>query len=407
VFRILKNPDWDFVGRQHIWFAVSGTLVLLSAIVLGVKGIRKGIEFTGGTEVQVKFADTPDLGRIRSSLTRAGLPNHLVTTIGAPEENEVYIRLGIAAGEKEEDLAPRVQRALRPPELEARRQQGLQDLNTVDEATLRQLLEVAPGLGREEAARVAAAILEARKERFLFRSVEELKDVAGVTAPVLEFLRQRAFTGPFSVLSQSYIGPAIGRELVRKAWLAVAGSLAGILLYIGVRFRFQWGVAAVAALVHDTVIAAGLFSFFDRELTLPVIASFLTLIGYSVNDTVVVFDRIRENLKLRGQMKFEDLVNLSINQTLSRTLITSGLTWITTLALFVFGGEALRSFSLVLTVGIVVGTWSSISVASPLVVLWRRYLERRRGTAVERPPTVKPASGPKPAAARKARPNRA
>lgn len=407
MFRIIKDTRLDFMGRKHVWIGLSASLVLASAVVLGVKGIRKGIEFTGGTEVQVKFADAPDLGRIRSSLSRAGLPNHLVTTIGSPEENEVYIRLATAAGETEEDLAPRIQRALRPEELEARRQQGLVDLNTADEPTLRQLLEAAPGLARDEAARVAAGILDARRERALFRSVEEVRGVAGVTPPVLEFLQKRAFAGPFAVLSQSYIGPAIGRELVRKAWVAVLGSLGGMLVYIGIRFRFQWGVAAVLALVHDTVVTAGLFSLFDHELSLPVVASFLTLIGYSVNDTVVVFDRIRENLRLRGQMRFQDLVNLSINQTLSRTLITSGLTWITTLALFLFGGEALRSFAFVLTVGIVVGTWSSISIASPLIVLWRQSVERRKGASGEKPAAAKPASGPKPAVARKARQNRA
>ncbi len=407
MFRIVKDPKLDFMGRKHVWLGLSASLVLASAAVVGVKGVRKGIEFTGGTEVQVRFAEAPDLGRIRSSLARAGLPNHLVTTIGSPEEHEVYIRLGSAAGEKEEDLAPRIQRALRPEELEARRQQGLLDLNTADEPALRRLLEVAPELTRNEAAELAAGILEARRNRALFRSVEDVKDVAGLTPPVLEFLRQRAFTGPFAVLSQSYIGPAIGRELVQKAWLAVLGSLAGMLVYIGIRFRFQWGVAAVLALVHDTVITAGLFSLFEHELSLPVVASFLTLIGYSVNDTVVVFDRIRENLRLRGQMRFQELVNLSINQTLSRTLITSGLTWVTTLALFLFGGEALRSFAFVLTAGIVVGTWSSISIASPLLVMWRESMERRKGGAGEKPAAAKPASGPRPAVARKARQNRA
>jgi preprotein translocase subunit SecF len=199
--------------------------------------------------------------------------------------------------------------------------------------------------------------------------------------------------GPFAVRSQSYIGPAIGGELISKATWAILGSVAGMLIYIWIRFQFQWGLAAVMAIVHDTIVTLGFFSLFQKEMSLPVVAAFLTLIGYSTNDTVVIFDRIRENLRNRKQT--DDLpavINDSINQTLSRTLITSGLTWLTVLALFFFGGEVLNPFSFVLTIGIVVGSYSTIYVASPILVTWNNLLEKRKRAAAAKPSDKKPAA---------------
>jgi preprotein translocase subunit SecF len=373
VLHIFKNPKIDFMGRRNLWVGLSAVVVLASAIIVPLHGIKMGIEFTGGTEVQVKYAATPDLGAVRSELDRAGFTRNLVTTIGKPEENEVYIRLALASAVKEENLTPRVVTALRTEEVRQKIATGLLDLNVADEASIKNLLESSPDLAREDAKAIAAGIIEVRKEKAIFRSAEELAGAAGMKPAAMELLRKRSFTGPFAVRSESYIGPAIGRELVRKAILAILGSLAGMLVYIWFRFEFQWGLAAVVALIHDTAVSLLLFSLSGYEMSLPVVAAFLTLVGYSTNDTVVVFDRIRENMKLRGGDDLIGLINDSINQTLSRTIITSGLTWIVVVALLVLGGEALRPFSFVMTVGIIVGTYSSIYIASPILVVWRHY----------------------------------
>ena len=199
----------------------------------------------------------------------------------------------------------------------------------------------------------------------------------------------------FVTRSQSYIGPAVGSELVKKALGAILGSMAGMLVYIWIRFEFQWGLAAVIALVHDTIITLGLFSLFGYEMSLPVVAAFLTLVGYSVNDTVVIFDRIRENLKARGGTvtSLPDLINVSMNQTLSRTVLTSLLTWIVCAFLFALGGPALRDFSFVMVVGIIVGTYSSIYIASPFLVVWQEWLAeraKRTGNQAAAKPPAKP-----------------
>jgi preprotein translocase subunit SecF len=176
------------------------------------------------------------------------------------------------------------------------------------------------------------------------------------------------------------VGPKVGAELRNKAVLATLYALAGMLVYIAFRFEWIYGVAAVVATFHDVIIAVGFLSLWNKEITLTVIAALLTLVGYSVNDTIVVFDRIRENVKLMRREGMTDIVNKSINQTLSRTVLTSGLTFMTVLALFLFGGEVLRGFSFTLVVGILVGTYSSIAVGGTMVASWYEYRNRdRRG----------------------------
>ncbi len=181
----------------------------------------------------------------------------------------------------------------------------------------------------------------------------------------------------FAVEQVDIVGPTAGKQLQKQAWLATAYSLIGMLVYLWFRFELIYGVAAVVAVFHDTLITVGAFSLMNKEITLTVIAAILTLIGYSMNDTIVVFDRIRENLALSRRESLRDVVNRSINQTLSRTVLTSGLTFLTVLSLFVFGGEVLHGFSFALVVGILIGTYSSIAVAAPMLVAYQDWRQSR------------------------------
>jgi preprotein translocase subunit SecF len=188
----------------------------------------------------------------------------------------------------------------------------------------------------------------------------------------------KGFSEQFEVLSATSIGPKVGDDLKSQAVFATLYALGGILIYIAFRFEWIYGAAAVFAVFHDTLVTLGLFSLFNREINLTVIAALLTLVGYSVNDTIVVFDRVRENLKIRRRDDLEKIMNDSINQTLSRTILTSGLTFLTVLALFVFGGEIINHFAFAMVVGIIVGTYSSIAIAAPLVLVYTNL----RGRAV-------------------------
>jgi len=250
------------------------------------------------------------------------------------------------------------------------------------------------GLNDQQLADLAAAIASYRTAHGgLVRDLSELRNVPGVTTAVLNVIQQEIYAAPFTVLKRDIVGPRVGAELQRKAILAVLYALAGMLVYIAFRFEWIYGVAAVIAVFHDTIITIGLFSLFNKELTLTVVAALLTLVGYSMNDTIVVFDRIRENLKLLRREPLESLINKSVNQTLSRTILTSGLTLLTALSLFFFGGQVLNGFSFALVVGIIVGTYSSIFIASPILIFWQNFLESRksRGPRGAVPVAVTPA----------------
>ncbi len=212
-------------------------------------------------------------------------------------------------------------------------------------------------------------------------SFDELNGVADPA--VIAALREGFYLSDFGVRNVEIVGPQVGKQLQTQAKLAVLYSLAGMLVYLGFRFEWIYGVAAVITVFHDTLITVGAFSLANKEISLTVIAAILTLIGYSNNDTIVIFDRIRENLKLMRREKLADVVNKSINQTLSRTILTAGLTFLTVLALYLFGGEVLHGFSFALVIGILIGTYSSIAIAAPILVAYQDWrLKRKQGPMV-------------------------
>jgi preprotein translocase subunit SecF len=222
-------------------------------------------------------------------------------------------------------------------------------------------------------AQQAQAIVNVRDkvEGGVLSSLEELK--AQVDPSVVASLPEGFFLSDFGVRNVEIVGPQVGAQLRKQALLATAYSLAGMLIYLGFRFEWIYGIAAVVTVFHDTLITVGFFSLLNKDISLTVIAAILTLIGYSNNDTIVVFDRIRENIKLMRREKLADIVNRSINQTLSRTILTAGLTFLTVLALYLFGGEVLRGFSLALVIGILIGTYSSIAIAAPILVAYQDW----------------------------------
>jgi preprotein translocase subunit SecF len=206
-------------------------------------------------------------------------------------------------------------------------------------------------------------------------SFDELNSVSDPA--VAKVLQDGFYLSDFGVYQVEIVGPQVGQQLQSQARWAVVYSLLGMLIYLGFRFEWIYGVAAVVTVFHDTLITVGAFSLANKEISLTVIAAILTLIGYSNNDTIVIFDRIRENLKLMRREKLSDVVNRSINQTLSRTILTAGLTFLTVLALYLFGGEVLHGFSFALVIGILIGTYSSIAIAAPILVAYQDWRSGR------------------------------
>jgi preprotein translocase subunit SecF len=252
-------------------------------------------------------------------------------------------------------------------------------------------------LSEPQLKKLAADLRDEADRRYsgLITDFNQLASVPGMNSGIMNTLQQECFLAPYHVLTVEMVGPKVGAELRNKAVLATLYALAGMLAYIAFRFEWIYGLGAVIACFHDTIITIGLFSIFNEEISMTVIAALLTLVGYSMNDTIVIFDRIRENLKISRREPLEQVMNRAVNQTLSRTVMTSGLTFLTVIALFLFGGPVLHSFSFALVCGILVGTYSSVFVASPIVLFWHNYTDKGKKklapvvAAAPRPESVK------------------
>ena len=415
MIELFKQPNIDWMGKAKYFYALSGILLLAGwASILFGSGIRYGIDFKGGTNVDVRFAQPPNLDKLRSGLAAQGLGNteiQSISDIANPNSNEVVI---FVEGKGQDEQALQASREKVLGALNATygvSSSNKADFNSATPTSLAALLtEKDPLLLSASAGdryqQLAKKILDYRDKSAngVLTNFDDLSKVAGVTPPVLAVLKQSHVLGPFAIRNVEIVGPKVGAELRQQAIYVTLYALGGMLLYIA--FRFQggasvgqqffaqrgfagfvlrlldkgiFGLAAVLAVFHDVLITLGFFSLLHFEISLTVIAALLTLVGYSMNDTIVIFDRIRENNRLLRNESFADVVNKSINQTLSRTILTSGLTFLTVLVLFLMGGQVLRAFSFALVVGIVVGTYSSFGIAAPLVVAWNRW--RGQGVA--------------------------
>ncbi len=373
-----RNTNIDFLGKK--WYFLAFSLIFSVAGLFSMlfwHHIPWGVDFRGGTLVYVKFSHTPDENAIRAELDRAGLRNFKLQRLGAASNNEELIDLDVRET-SEQALDQGKLKIIQA--LETNAPSGKTDLNNASFLSIKNYLTDKDPLhaGSDADKKYTAqtqAIVDYRDkvQGGVLNSVDQLQSAPGVDPAVVASLPEQFFLSDFGVRNVEIIGPQVGSQLRSQAALATVYSLLGMLVYLGFRFEWIYGVAAVVTVFHDTLITVGAFSLTKTDITLTVIAALLTLIGYSNNDTIVVFDRIRENIKLMRREKLADIVNRSINQTLSRTILTAGLTFLTVLALFLFGGEVLRGFSLALVIGILIGTYSSIAIAAPILVAYQDW----------------------------------
>jgi preprotein translocase subunit SecF len=393
MIELFKQPTIDWMGKAKYFYLLSGILLLAGWISIFVHGgLRYGIDFKGGTNVDVRFAQPPKLDDLRKGLAAQGLGNtemQSIRDIAAPNSNEVVIFVE-GKGQDERDLdASRVKVLNALNASYGGATSGKADFNSATPSSLAAMLTGQDPLFLTVAARdryqvLAKKLLDYRDKQAsgVLTNFDDLAKVDGVTPPVLQAIKNGYALGPFAIRNVEIVGPKVGAELRSQAIWVTLYALGGMLVYIAFRFEWVYGAAAVLAVFHDVLITLGFFSLLHFEISLTVIAALLTLVGYSMNDTIVIFDRIRENNRLLRKESFADVVNKSINQTLSRTILTSGLTFLTVLVLFLMGGQVLRAFSFALVVGIVVGTYSSFGIAAPLVVAWNHWRGRgvRAGT---------------------------
>ena len=382
------EPKIDWMGIK--WYLITVSLLLATAGIVSMvvkKGLAYGIDFRGGTVVTVKFAKAPNLDAVRSELDRQNLRGATITSIGSASEHQVIIGLDLKTTTSTQAL-DQGKRAIvgALSGLFGQAEAGKLDFNNSSPQTVAEhLLAADPSAlaakgfdsankAYQDLAQALVNFRNAPPRDGLLSDLQELSAVPGANAGVIATLRNDFFLSSFAIKHSEIVGPKVGQDLRRQALYVTLAGLGAMLIYIWFRFDLSFGVAAVVATFHDVIITIGFFSLLNKEITLTVIAALLTLVGYSMNDTIVVFDRIRENLRLSKRENIVDLVNRSINQTLSRTILTSGLTFLAVLSLFLFGGEVIHGFSFALVVGVIIGTYSSIFIASPIVVYFQKRL---------------------------------
>ncbi|HUJ83735.1 MAG TPA: protein translocase subunit SecF [Candidatus Acidoferrales bacterium] len=378
------NIDW--MGKAKYFVALSLTLLAIGAIsIIRQGGLRYGIDFRGGTLVYVRFAGTPPLDQLRKSLSDAGLTNSTLQQISgelgnAGASHDVVIGLEQKSQDETQSLDAGKQAILGVLQKMYGQQDTKPDFNSETPSALAGFLTQKDPLSLGTTAgdrytKLAQALADARDKDHggIVTNFDDLKNVSGVNPATVSDLKDSFSLGNFAIRNVEIVGPKVGAQLRRQAIFATLYALAGMLIYIAFRFEWVFGAAAVIAVFHDVLITLGLFSLFHYEISLTVIAALLTLVGYSMNDTIVIFDRVRENTRLMRREPLPDIVNRSINQTLSRTILTSGLTFLTVLVLYLMGGQVLRSFSFAMVVGVVIGTYSSFGIAAPIVVVWNKF----------------------------------
>jgi preprotein translocase subunit SecF len=385
---IFKNTNYDFLGKKMLFIGISLVLTAAGLVSLVAKGgPRYGIDFKGGTKMYIKFQQTPDEEKLRSVLASALAGEVTVQRIVGT--NEVIVDTELKSDDELQAVRDKVNKAL---QTSFGQPGGKPDFHALGRDAVAQRLTVplqqaGISMSTEDISGLAGRLVDFRdKDRSgLLTSLDQVSGVQGVTPQVAGIVKNEFSLSSFVVRSFEQVGPKIGAELRQQAINATLLALLGMLAYIWFRFEFVYGLAAVLAVFHDTLMTIGLFSIFDKEISLPVVAALLTLVGYSMNDTIVIFDRVRENLSHKAKQSLESVINMSVNQTMSRTVMASGLTFLSVLALWLLGPDTLNGFAFCLVVGILVGTYSSVFIASPIVIWWNNW---RGGAELVAPATV-------------------
>jgi preprotein translocase subunit SecF len=382
--QIFTKPNFSFMKYKYIALAVSAIIIIAGILNMTVgSGLNYGIDFAGGTLIRIKFQQPIPISDIRTTLATSGLGASRIQEVGGTQ-TEYMIRTALVEGDSEqaqdleshEIMAQHIVESLQGEEEKTALAQGRSDLNSIDARGLATMLE--PEFP-EQAQQAAQSILAFRIRTGIIQSYEQLVHETGISQDIANFLQSKTFLSRIAVLSRESVGPQVGFDLRRKVTQATVWALLGMLIYIGIRFKFAYGIAAILTLTHDVLITLGIFSMTGREINLPVIAAILTIVGYSLNDTIVIFDRVRDNLKILRKIDFESLLDKSINQTLSRTIITSATTFITVFALFLFGGKVINDFAFTMMIGIIVGTYSSIYQSCSILYFWKRIFKPKKG----------------------------
>jgi preprotein translocase subunit SecF len=392
--QIFVNTKYDFVKWRFAAVAFSVVWILLGVGFYLKRGVNWGIDFAGGANVVLKFTGAVPLDRLRADLKDASIQQY-----GKAEDRAVLIRLPQQKGESDYagQIVLKLHEDLNPPT------PGKTDINFHGRDVIAELLAGADpdNKGTQPAAHdyyrnVAQAVINKRSELGLFSNMSQVTSAPGVTTGIARVLNEKTVLGTFNVLNQETVGPQVGKELQQKAILAVVLSTLAMGAYLWLRFDLMFGISAVMCIIHDVLVSVAFLGMINGEVSLNIVAALLLIVGFSINDTVVMYDRVRENKKkLKTRMTFEEQLNLAMNQTLSRTILTSGTVVIVLIALLLFGGKVIHEFAWILLIGVLAGTYSTLTIVPAVAIAWNRFTGRThdmsgpaRGSAprVEPPP---------------------
>jgi preprotein translocase subunit SecF len=376
------EPNIKFMSKRWYAFGLSLLIIAVGIVLMFTRGFNWGIDFSGGTMVEISFKDAMTVGQLRAKLSPVGLGKAEIQRIGG--SGKFFIKtetltagVGDAATEDHMLIAKQIRSVVLTPAEKAEEAAKKLDLNNSSVGDIKNFL-MTRGFSEEDGSDTGKRIIDARKT-----STGVLKDWAeveasGIKKRVLSELQNSAYLPAFTFLSVEVVGPQVGADLKNKAILATFWSLLAMLVYIAVRFKFLYGMSAVLTLAHDVLVTLAFILIFNIEFNLTTLAAILTLVGFSINDTIVIFDRLRDNLKTAKRENFAAILDKSINQTLSRTVITSGTVFLTVLSLLLFGGEVLYSFAFAMFVGVISGSYSTIYQSCAWLLIWERWIFKKR-----------------------------
>jgi preprotein translocase subunit SecF len=375
-----EDTNIKFMNKRYFAFALSLLIILAGIIVFKTRGFNLGIDFTGGTLIEASYRIPTRVSELRSRLSGIGLQKSTIQRVGEGEDKFFIktVKFSDTSIETEKDLnldeqerfSRTIKNALLSNEEKSFIEQGKRDLNNMSSIEISGFLE-SKGIPEDTAKESAEKITTFRKDSStgLIMNAGELEKL-DLKKTVISLLNKNTYLGNFTFLSFEIVGPQVGHDMRTKVILATVWALLGMLIYIAFRFKFIYGVSAVITLFHDVLVSLSFILFFNIEFSLTVVAALLTIIGYSLNDTIVIFDRVRDNVKLMRRDDASLLLDRSVNQTLSRTIMTSGTTLLTVMALFFLGGEVIHTFAFTLMVGIIIGTYSSIYQSCAWLKIW-------------------------------------
>jgi len=377
--RILKDTNIDFLKYKAPAILVSLIIIGAGLFLIFKNGLKYGVDFTGGTALHIKFRQPVSTEAVRSALRDAGFRDSGVQSF--KDKTQVLVRMPVAAAtaEKIGETASKVNLALQTRLLKKTPPSGLRDLNLAFETEIHQYLIAQDPWGVKDGQKYkgeAAKISQLKKENTgIYPSLDQFR---GVDPKIVNSLKQSYYVGDLAILSSEFVGPQVGAELRNQARLAIMWSLLGLLVYVAFRFHLLWGASAILCLAHDVLVTLAFFAFFGREISLTVVAGFLTIVGFSLNDTIVIYDRVRDNLKTMRTQPLESVINLSLNQMLSRTILTNGTVLAVVLVLYTVGGEVINDFAFAMLVGCISGIYSTVYIASALIVVYTKYFGKKK-----------------------------